>query len=157
MALSWKNDFMEYLATRLINSFSIANIVIILDDCTRAVDNHPVALPLSSVVPVIIQKEDHQKRQDFEEKDFRENLKRTVKDRGDCLDFEKSVFEQQTIVDTGIECDRQVLVMQKLVRNFHFLRCNTVLSSPTFTPNQCLLPAMFLMTLERASCDIELL
>lgn len=56
MALSWKNNFMEYLATRLINSFSIANIVIILDDCTRAVDNHPVALPLSSVVPVIIQK-----------------------------------------------------------------------------------------------------
>lgn len=29
-----------------------------------------------------------------------------------------------------------LIVMQKLVRNFHFLRCNTVLSSPTFTPNQ---------------------
>ena len=56
-----------------------------------------------------VYKEDHQRHQDFEEKDFRENLKRTVEDRGDCLDFEKSVFEQQTVVDTGIECNRQVL------------------------------------------------
>ena len=56
MALSWKNDFMEYLATRLINSFSIAISVVILDDRTRAVDNHPVAPSLSSLVPVMIQK-----------------------------------------------------------------------------------------------------
>lgn len=44
----------------------------------------------------------------FEEKDFREDLKRNVEDWGDCLDFEKSVFEQETI-DTGMECDGQVL------------------------------------------------
>lgn len=47
-ALSWKKDFMEYLATRLINSFSIVIIVITLDDCTRAVENHPGAPCLSS-------------------------------------------------------------------------------------------------------------
>ena len=43
MAILWKNDFMEYLATRLTRSFSIAVIAVILDDRTRAVDNHPVA------------------------------------------------------------------------------------------------------------------
>ena len=40
----------------LCNSFSVAIIVIILDKFTRPVDNHPIAWPLGSLLPVIIQK-----------------------------------------------------------------------------------------------------
>ena len=46
------------------------------------------------------------------------NLKRNVEDRGDCLDFEKSVFEQETVADTGIECDRQLLGWCRSNRSF---------------------------------------
>ena len=32
--------------------------------------------------------------------DFRENLKRNTEDQGDCLDFEKAVSEQETVLLT---------------------------------------------------------